>query len=185
MKRILTLVILLLFAAMAAQAQGPYVRRGGRLKGPEGKLSKAETAAILTDIGGLELKEDWYKANGWRKAGIWMLSGGTVVAVGGAAVFMLGVTVTAIGGAAGAVVGGLVGGEEGASQGAEQGVQAGEPYMTAGLITAGVGAATAVAGIPILIVNCSKMNHMTRDCNSALQLSLASGPNGVGIRLSF
>ena len=187
MKRIVSLLVLL-FLCVAAQAQfadGPYVRRGGHLKGTNGKLSKAETAAVLSQLGGEDMTAKWNQANGWRKAGIWMMAGGSATAVGGAVLFLVGATVSIIGGATGAVVGGMVGGEEGASQGADQGVQAGEPYMTAGAIVTVAGLATATAGIPILIVNCSKMNGIVRTCNDTVQLSLASGPNGMGLRLSF
>ena len=187
MKRILVILVLML-TAVAAQAQyldGPYVRRGGHLKGANGKLSKEETAAVLSNIGGQDFTADWNKANGWRKAGIWMIAGGSATAVGGAVVFLLGATVSAIGGATGAVIGGMVGGDDGASQGADEGVKAGEPYMTAGLIVGAAGLATATAGIPILIVNCSKMNGIVRKSNDTVQLSLASGPNGMGLRLSF
>jgi hypothetical protein len=190
MKRIIVMVALMLLS-VGAWAQyagtGAAKRAGTHIKVDGVKLSREEQAALLSDIGGTDYNPAWQKAKAGRNAGMGLTIGGGAVALGGGAVVLLGLTTSIIGGAAGAIVG-SIGGEEGAQQGAQAGVAAGEPYINGGLIATGVGLAAMGAGIPLLAVNCKRLNNIVKDYNGErpeAQLSLGPTGNGLGLTLSF
>ena len=190
MKRILVLIVLM-FLSVGAWAQyaetGVAKRAGTHIKVDGVKLSPEEQTTLLSDIGGTDYNPAWQKAKSGRNAGIGLTVGGSVVALGGGAAVLLGVTASIIGGAAGAVVG-SIGGEEGAQQGAQAGVAAGEPYINGGLIATGVGLAAVGAGIPLMVVNCHKLNNIVKSYNAdgpEAQLSFGPTGNGFGLTLNF
>lgn len=193
MKKIL-LLISLLAVCFAAQAQysGTLKRSGCSLKMDGQKLTKAETTALLSDIGGVDYTASWEKARRGRTTGIVMTSVGSGVAVLGAGVSIVGLfaTVIAVGAAAttGAIVG-SVGGEETAqetaSSAADQAADSTTPIMTAGLVMMGAGAVTAVAGIPFIVVNCNKMNKIVKTYNNTPALAFGTTGNGLGLTLNF
>jgi len=194
------IVLILILAALSLTASAQYVqvptarRSGGSIKMADGhKLSKAEVNALLADIDGTDYTQQWYRSRGWRTAGIVMTSAGAGVAVGGAVTLVVGLVTSAIGAAAGATAGAIVGSiggqetaNEAANQGANQGAEAGTPIINAGIIVMGVGLATHVAGIPLIIVNSVKMSKIVDKYNEhAVRLQLGSTPSGVGLSLNF
>ena len=198
MKRLFLILVLLAVAVSASgqYVQGPLKRVGGTLKSPSGKLTKEELAQVLQDIDGQDCTAEWKKAKGWRGAGVGLIAGGSVMGVGGLGLFMVGALTSAVGGAVGATAGavaGSIGGKESsqsaAQQGAQQGVSAGKGLMTAGVIVTGVGVACTLAGIPLVIVNCTRMSHLADRYNAShgeegtLEVSLV--PGGVGLTYSF
>lgn len=186
---------MLLTLSVAAQAQyadaGMAKRMGARIKVDSLKLSRAQSLELMADIDGEDYSKEWKEARGWRSAGIAMISGGAVVAAGGAVTTMVGLMTSAlgagIGGAAGAVAGSIGGrdsAQEAGSQGAQAGAQAGKPIITAGLITTFVGLGIHIAGIPITAVSCTKMSRLVDKYNAA-QMSMELTPGGVGLCLKF
>lgn len=206
MKRCI-LILFLLMLSLAASAQ--YVhRRGGHMTRDKEKIALEEQQLILSDINGIDYNGVWKDYNGWRKTGLGLTIGGSVVAGGGALTFltgalvsMLGAAVGAVGGAAvGGSVGGSAGAQSGAQAGAEAGVKAGQPIMTGGLIAMGVGAVALGAGIPVLVVNCKRMNRIVADYNGtlpdptleepaveepAVEVAFGPAPSGIGFTVSF
>ena len=194
-KKILIIVFLML-AGMAASAQyvdgGMLKRSGARIKEDGRKLSKEQQALLLSDIGGTDYTADWSKASGWRTAGIVITAGGAAVTLAGAAVTMVGLltsTVGAVAGAAGGAIVGSIGGEEAsqqaANEGAAAGIDAGKPIVNAGLVTAGIGAATLAAGIPIWCVNSHRLSGIVNTANQSREASLSLGPAPGGFGLCF
>lgn len=185
------MILMLLLLSLGAWAQyagtGVAKRAGTRIKVDGVKLSREDQAALLADIGGRDLNPAWQKARSGRNAGMGLTIGGGVAALGGSAAVLLGLTASVIGAGMGAVVG-SIGGEETAQQAAQQGASAGEPYITGGLIATGVGLAAMGAGIPLMAVNCKRLNRIVKTCNderSEAQLSLGPTVNGFGIVLDF
>ena len=185
------MIMMLLLLSLGAWAQyngtGIVRRAGTRIKVDGVKLSREDQEALLSDIAGKDCNPAWQKAKTGRNAGMGLTIGGGVVALGGSAAVLVGLTASVIGAGVGAVVG-SIGGEEGAQQGAEQGAAAGEPYITGGLIATGAGLAAMGAGIPLMIVNNKKLNNIVRTCNeerSGAQLSLGPTGNGFGLVLNF
>lgn len=196
-----TLTLLLVFVSFGAWAQyaqpgAEYKRAGGTIKVDGEKLSKEACMELLTQAGGEQLYKDWKNANDMRTTGIVMTSvGGGVGAIGLGVAFMGGL-VSILGAAAGATTGaivGSIGGEDAASsaaqQGASQGGKAGNGLLYGGLAAAGLGFGTMIAGIPILAVNCSKMNKIVKGLNEAPQpapqFGLGATENGLGLVLLF
>jgi hypothetical protein len=190
MKRIVIMIALMLLSVGAwAQYAGTGIakRAGTHIKVDGEKLSPEDQTILLSDIGGTDFNPAWQKAKAGRNAGMGLTIGGGVVALGGCTAVLLGATASIVGGAAGAIFG-SIGGEEGAQQGAEAGASAGKPYITGGLIAAGAGLAAMGAGIPMLAVNCKKLNNIVGSYNAVgpeAQLSLGPTGNGFGITLSF
>ena len=205
MKRCI-LILFLLTLSLAASAQ--YVhRRGGHMTRDKEKIALEEQQLILSDINGIDYNGVWKDYNGWRKTGLGLTIGGSVVAGGGALTFltgalvsMLGAAVGAVGGAVGGSVGGSAGAQSGAQAGAEAGVKAGQPIMTGGLIAMGVGAVALGAGIPVLVVNCKRMNRIVADYNGtlpdptleepaveepAVEVAFGPAPSGMGFTVRF
>ena len=184
-------MVALVLLSVGAWAQyagtGTAKRAGTSIKVDGVKLSREEQAALLSDIGGTDYNPAWQKAKAGRNAGMGLTIGGSLVAMTGGAVFVLGVTSMLVGASLGAVFG-SIGGEEGAQQGAQAGVAAGEPYINGGLIATGVGLAAVGAGIPLMAVNCKRLNNIVKDYNGErpeAQLSLGPTGNGLGLTLSF
>jgi hypothetical protein len=190
MKRsLLTLILMLLSLGAWAQyaGTGTVTRTGARLKVDGVKLSPEDQAVLLADINGTDYNPAWDKAKAGRSAGMALTLGGGVTALGGCTVLMLGLTTSIFGAAIGATVG-SIGGQESAQQAAQQGADAGQPYITAGLVAAGLGVAAMGAGIPVLVVNSRKLNGIVKDCNSgrpAAQLTMGPTASGFGLALQF
>lgn len=203
MKRWL-LVVFFLTLSLAASAQ--YIhRKGGHITRDGEKISLEEQQLILSDINGIDFNSDWHSFDTWRKTGLGLTIGGSIVAGGGALTFLTGALVSMLGAAVGAVggaaVGGAVGGNEGAQSGAQAGasagVQAGQPIMTGGLIATVVGTVALGAGIPLLVVNSKRMNRITADYNANIpepelapeepvaELAFGPAPSGIGFTLNF
>ncbi len=190
MKRILIALILMLLS-LGAWAQyadtGTVTRTGTRIKVDGVKLSPEDQAAMLADINGTDYNPAWDKAKAGRTTGMALTLGGGVAALGGSTVLLLGLTTSVFGAAIGATVG-SIGGQESAQQTAQKGAYAGKPYITAGLVAAGLGVAAMGAGIPMLVVNNRKLNVIVNDCNSgrpAAQLTMGPTANGFGLALQF
>ena len=82
MKRCI-LILFLLTLSLAASAQ--YVhRRGGHMTRDKEKIALEEQQLILSDINGIDYNGVWKDYNGWRKTGLGLTIGGSVVAGGGA-----------------------------------------------------------------------------------------------------
>lgn len=203
-------VFILLAVSVAAQAQYATEtiakRAGCTIKMDGQKLSKAECEQLLSDINGEDYSADWAKARGWRAAGISMISAGAGIAAVGVTTFLIGALTSMVGATVGATAGAVVGSvggqetaQETASSAAQNGAQAGKPYMTAGLIITAVGAGVHIAGIPITVVNCTKMSKLVDKYNESLLpieepipepapellLSFGATPSGIGLSLSF
>ena len=190
--------LFLLLFSVAASAQfadsGTLKRSGNRIKLDGRKLTAEEQTVLLSDIAGVDCNEAWSRAASHRKAGTVLTVAGSAGVVIGAATTVVGAMTSALGavvGATGGALGGAIAGEEAAqqaaSQGADKGAKAGEPIMTAGLITAGVGAAALATGVPLLIVHGKRMNKIVAGANQArgVQLSFAPAQDGVGLVLRF
>lgn len=201
-KWIVTFALMLLAWGASAQiADTTYVsmlkRTGARMKLDGVRLSKVEQQQLLSDIGGVDYNDAWNKARGWRTAGISMMAAGSAVALFGAGYTMVyslaGLFGIVIGAGTAAVVTGAVGGDsDAAAQGAADNVSAEiGPHITGGLITTFVGAGTAIAGIPITVVNCRKMSKIVDEYNNihnpapAAELTFGPTRNGVGLALNF
>lgn len=185
---IVFLLSLLSIAAWGQNVGGDVVKRAGtHLKVNGEKLSREAQAALLANVGGVDYNAAWDKAKAGRNAGMGLAIGGGVTALAGGFVLIIGATTSVLGAATGAVVG-SIGGQETAQQAAGEGAKAGEPLMTGGLIAAAVGAGAVVASIPMLIVNCKKLNQIAGACNAGkpiAQVSLGPTANGVGISVRF
>lgn len=211
MRKFLALIILL---AVSATAQAQYAtvpiasRAGCRIKLDNEKLTPAQSAILMQDVGGEDMSAQWKNARGWRTAGISMIAGGGGLAVVGAGTALLGAMISMTGAAVGATAGavaGSIGGKDTAQQtassAAQKGADAGKPYMTAGLIIAAVGIGVQIAGIPITVVNSTRMSRLIDRYNDSVlpspellpeselapevQLSFCATGNGVGITLNF
>ena len=188
------MLLVLLLVSFVARAQyadtdaGVLKRSGTHLKMDGVKLSREAQAALLADIDGIDYNKAWNKAKSGRNAGVWLIIGGHVVAIGGVSLATLGVTASLYGALIGAMVGAIVGGEETAQQAADAGATAGDGYIKAGLITGGVGLAAVAAGIPMVIVNSKKLNGIVDDYNAGgpgAQVSLGPTTNGFGLSVRF
>ena len=198
MKKLWIFALLLLSLSGTAQAQvaATLKRSGGSLKMDDVKLSAAVQDSLLKDICGIDYRQAWSQARGGRSAGMGLvIGGGVTVAAGlttvllGAMTSMLGATIGAVGGAVAGSIGGEEVAQQTASEAAGKGAAAGAPYMTGGLIATGVGVACLGAGIPLLVVNCRKMNGIVKEYNDRsapeIQLSFGPTPDGPGLILSF
>ena len=177
----------LLGAAFSLAAQtvpswnpGELSRKGTRIAVNGEKLSKESTLLLLENAGGASLSADWQRYASQRGWGIGLTSGGLVLTAGG----YLYSVVMVVGGAVGT---GLVaiGGEEAVQQvwdGMNQ-------YIKGGMIAAGVGAATAVTGVVLLINGSTHLKRIVKDCNepgnTAMEISFGATPSGVGLALRF
>ncbi len=186
-------ILLVAFAALCFTAQAQYAtsgvlkRSGTHLKLDGVKLTPQEQATLLSDIDGTDYTRTWDKAKAWRNTGIGLTIGGGVAAVGGMGVALVGLLTSAFGATAGAVVG-SIGGQESSQQAAQKGADAGKPYITGGTVAALVGTAALAAGIPLIVVNCHKLNSVVHTYNGKRpvpQVQLGSTPNGVGAQLVF
>ena len=195
-----TLTFLLIFVSLGAWAQysvpnAEFKRAGGTIKMDGEKLSKDACNELLLNAGGEDLYKQWKKAKGNRTTGIVLTSVGGTLAVGGLATAFLGGIVSVLGAAAGATAGaiaGSIGGKDTASsaaqQGAESGGHAGDGLAYGGLAAAVVGTGSLAAGIPILVVNCKKMDKMVEginDSRSVTQFGFGATGNGAGLYLRF
>ena len=198
MKKYWILALLLLSLSGMAQAQvaGTLKRAGGSLKMDDVKLSATAQDSLLRDICGVDCRQAWSQARKGRSAGMGLVIGGGVTVAAGLTTVLLGAMTSMVGAAAGAVggaVAGSIGGQnvaqQTASEAAGKGASAGAPFITGGLIATGVGVACLGAGIPLLAVNCRKMNNIVKDYNDRsapeVQLSFAPAPDGPGLILRF
>lgn len=192
--------LILFFLTLTLSASAQYIsHKGGTILLDGEKLSKEDAQVLLSDINGVDYSNAWYGYNTWRKTGLGLTIGGSIVAGGGALTFLTGALVSmfgaVIGGAAGAI-----GGPDSASSGAEAGAKAGQPIMTGGLIATGVGAACLGAGIPLLAVNSHRMNRIVKDYNAAIpapaveepaveepavEVAFGPAPSGIGFTVNF
>ena len=177
----------LLGAAFSLAAQtvpswnpGELSRKGTRIAVNGEKLSKESTLLLLENAGGASLSADWQRYASQRGWGIGLTSGGLVLTAGG----YLYSVVMVVGGAVGT---GLVaiGGEEAVQQ-VWDGMN---PYIKGGMIAAGVGAATAVTGVVLLINGSTHLKRIVKNCNTpgstAMEVSFGATPSGVGLALRF
>lgn len=185
MRRFLLSLTLVLLSSVA---WGQYLQRAGtKLKLDGEKLSPEAQTALLADIGGIDCNAAWNKAKTGRNAGMGLIIGGGVAALGGSATFLLGATTSVFGAAIGGIAG-SIGGQETAQQAANEGAKAGEPYMTAGLVSAGLGLAALGVGIPMTIINSKKLGGIVDSYNSAkpsAQLTLGPTASGFGLTVSL
>ena len=214
MKKLL-LALALMTACFAASAQylpvGVAKRSGGHIKIDGERLTTEQQALFLSDINGQDFTAQWKKNNSWRKTGIWLTSVGGAAVVGGLGTTLIGAVAmifgVAIGASTAAVVAGTAsGGDEQASsdaanEAANNAAEGIAPIMNTGLAITAVGTVSMVAGIPMIVVNCSKMNKIVKAHNNSLalesspELSLspaiayepASGSiaPGIGLKLNF
>ncbi|MBQ9410902.1 MAG: hypothetical protein IJU21_04765 [Bacteroidales bacterium] len=198
MKKFLFILILLglSFTAAAQYANIPAAKRVGcRIKLDGEKLSAAQSQMLMADIGGEDYSAEWANARGWRAAGISMIAGGGVIAAGGAMTALIGVLTSAVGATVGATAGAAVGSiggqdaaQDAANEGARNGAQAGQPIITGGLIAMGLGLGIHFAGVPITIVNATKMSRLVDKYNESQEPQLSFGisrSGGIGLCLSF
>ena len=158
---------------------GDLVRKGTRIAVDSVKLDKAETLALLEEVGGQALAADWQKAVSLRHWGTGLTAGGFTVAAAGCLYSM----VMAVGGA---VATGLVavGGEE-AVQGVWDGMS---PHISGGIAAAGVGLAAGLTGTGLLIAGNTRLRRIVKSCNEPAAtpgLTLGPTPSGLGLALRF
>ncbi len=214
MKKLL-LALALMTACFAASAQyvpnGTAKRSGSHIKIDGERLSQEQEAVFLSDINGQDFTAQWKRNNTWRKTGIWMTSLGGAAVVGGLGATFVGAIAMVFGVALGAgtaavVAGTASGGDEQASsdaanEAANNAAEGIAPIINTGLAITGIGTVSMAVGIPMIVVNCKKMNKIVKAYNGSVsmenapELSLspafayepASGSiaPGIGLRLSF
>lgn len=196
MKRTLITIALMLFS-IAAFAQfndtefnGILERHHGGMRMDGTDLTPDEMAVILSDVAGVDRTNEWYSYKRKRALGEGLIIGGTATAATGAVVFVgtgvVWIVVAALGGGLAAALGGD--GQEAVDNISEQFA----PWFIGSGIVTGVGAAAAVAGIPILVINNKKLNGIVNDWNAAnsvsgteVSLNFGAAPSGVGFTLNF
>lgn len=190
MKRFIV-VSMLIFLSLGAWAQysgtSPVRRAGTHIKIDGERLSPQDQAALLADIDGQDYNEAWDKARKGRNTGMGLTIGGGVAAVCGGVVTVLGLTTSIFGAIVGGTVG-SIGGQESAQQAADEGASAGKPFITAGMITSGLGIAAAAVGIPMLVSNNKTLNGIVNKYNGSkttAQVSVGPTRNGIGLALVF
>jgi len=196
MKKILAIIGLFLLTVCAyAQYVPEHVakRSGCTIKLDGQKLSPAQALELVSDIDGEDYSAQWKKARGWRTGGIVMVSVGGVAFAGGTTFFLAGVMITATGAIVGGAVG-AIGGQDSANSAANKGAKAGVPYMIGGLSAAAVGVALLGGGIPLIVVNCKKMDKIVGQYNEMyvpapettdVEFTFGGTPNGIGLCLNF
>lgn len=209
MKKTLLVIVAALLGVVSASAQ--YVsdeaetlaqepaslaaRKGGRIALDGNRLRKDATIALLADVDGENLYPAWHKAKAWRGAGIGMIAGGSTVAVVGAGFVVVYGLAAVLGIAIGASAEAMAGGD--GSQAADSISAEIEPYIVGGTAAMFIGAGTAIAGIPVTVVNCRKMTKIVHRYNDSVtetslpepspEVTLSFGPtrSGVGVALNF
>ncbi len=185
MKRI-TLILILLLAAMTASAQYNtsselYLKRG-HLYQNDNKLSVKEINSMFSSIcneDGVAYSEVWRKAGGMRTAGVVLTSVGSVAIVAGPVMTLFGTVLVLATGTAGALAGDA------------EAVQ-GEGLVYSGLAVGIAGVGMLGSGIPLLCVGNKRMKGAVSAYNSGRQtaetsvsLNLGACPNGFGLSLRF
>ena len=154
------------------------------------KLTKEQQAFILQDIDGQDFTREWEKARKGRAWGMGLTIGGSVATVGGGVAILGGAIiealVVAIAAGTGAVVG-SIGGEEAAAdtanEAATNAAEGFESYYAACGAVMGAGIVSTAAGIPLLTINCRKMNKIVKRYNNQNVFSdggLYFGPTASG-----
>ena len=189
------LICTLVFLALAVGAYAQYIpdgtlkRHGCGMRMDRQKLTKEQQAIILQDIDGVDYTKQWKTARNWRAAGIAMTAGGAGVAVVGVGMGFVYIFAEVLGIALAAPIA-SIGGEDGAQEAADNINDQMSPYIAASFAAAGLGAVTSVAGIPIIVVNCKKMNKIVKAYNGRQKdvAVLSWGPThsgGTGLSLNF
>ena len=196
MKRALvTIACMLLSIAAFAQFNdtefsGILERHHGGMRMDGTDLTPDEMAVILADVAGEDRTAEWYKYKGNRALGEGLIIGGSATAAAGAVVFVgtgvVWLLVAALGGGLAAAFGGD--GQEAVDNISEQF----EPWFIGSGLATGVGAAAAIAGIPIMVSNNKKLNGIVNDWNAVnapaateVSLNFGAAPSGVGFTLNF
>jgi len=124
-----------------------------------------------------------------------MIAGGSTVAVVGAGFVVVYGLAAVLGIAIGASAEAMAGGD--GSQAADSISAEIEPYIVGGTAAMFIGAGTAIAGIPVTVVNCRKMTKIVNRYNDSVtetsisepspEVTLSFGPtrSGVGVALNF
>ena len=187
-KSLVSLTVAMLFLCISANAQSlPNWQRGqlskqGKFIAVNGqKLDQAQTLALVRNVGGEALAQDWKSAASKRGAGLGLTIGGfTVGAIG------LGVTV------AGGIVGGMTGAAIGSIDGtsSETAEKTAGAAATPGYIITGLGLAAGITGVILLINGNSALTNIIDTCNTkgpgtGVNVSLGATQNGIGLALRF
>lgn len=145
-------------------------------------LNADEVAAILSNVDGLDRTAEWQQLKKNRAWGKGLIIGGSSLASVGAVAFVgTGVVYVVV------AIFAAIGGQEAIDNLNAQF----NPYFVTSAIVTGAGAATAVAGIPIVVVNNRKMNGIVKDWNNAnghgsdVSFNFGAAPSGVGFTLNF
>jgi len=191
MKTRFLLTAICMFICVAASAQfndseftGVLERYRAGMKMDGILLNADEQAVILANVDGLDRTADWQRYKSGRAVGKGLIIGGSSVAAAGAVTFVGAGLVYVV-----VAIFVAIGGQEAMDNLGRQF----EPWFIGSGIAVGTGAATAVAGIPIVVVNNHKMNSIVQDWNNANAASLSSdvslnfgaAPSGVGFTVNF
>lgn len=196
MKRtLITIACMLLSIAAFAQFNdtefnGILERHNGGMRMDGTDLTPDEMAVILADVAGEDRTAEWYSYKSKRALGEGLIIGGSATAAAGAVVFagtgVVWLLCAALGGGLAAALGGD--GQEAVDNISEEF----EPWFIGSAIVTGAGAATAIAGIPILVTNNKKLNGIVNDWNAVnaptdteVSLNFGAAPSGVGFTLNF
>lgn len=154
------------------------------------KLNADEVAAILSNVDGLDRTAEWqqYKKN--RAVGKGLIIGGSSLAAAGAVVFVGAGAVWIVAVAFGAGLSAALGGD--GQEAADNISTQLAPWFYGAGGAAVIGAGSAIAGIPIVVVNNKKMNSIVKDWNEAngrvssdVSFNFGAAPSGVGFTLNF
>lgn len=154
------------------------------------KLNADEVAAILSNVDGLDRTAEWqqYKKN--RAVGKGLIIGGSSLAAAGAVVFVGAGAVWIVAVAFGAGLSAALGGD--GQEAADSISSQLAPWFYGAGGAAVIGAGSAIAGIPIVVVNNKKMNSIVKDWNEAngrvssdVSFNFGAAPSGVGFTLNF
>lgn len=151
------------------------------------KLSAEEQAQLLSDIGGLDYTEQWNRYARGRRTGIALISVGAATAAAGAAV-VAGTGLVYVVGLI--IVAPVAGVSDNGDEVVDDYGRSFRPWFTGGFIALGAGAAVAVAGIPVTVKNCRRMNGIVDRYNEeytqpAAELAFGATGNGIGLMLRF
>lgn len=162
------------FAGTLARHHG-----GMRLDGID--LTPDEQFLILSDINGQDLNQQWAHLKSQRALGEGLIIGGSSVAGVGALTFV-GTGLVYIVCAMFVAIGG--------QEAIDNLGKSFEPWFVGSAAVTGVGAAAAITGIPILVVNNKKMDAIVNDWNMEhtnpdVSFNFGAAPSGVGFTVNF
>lgn len=199
-------ILALAMMSVAAHAQfinpgipdGALKRKGGVMKTLDKenkvKLTPEQVAYVLSDIDGVDYNDEWNQLNRNRKKGVGLITGGSIAAGTGAAVFLGAAVVEILVFVLGAPLAAMDESGDSMKEFEENLNKQFAPWYIGSGIVVGAGTACIIAGIPTTVKNGKKMNAIVNRYNETLTpaasqpevtLNFGRTANGVGLTLNF